>query len=78
MYVGMTDFNGVTLAHPAYPKMIGENMLEAKDAAGKPFIKEAIALCKTAGSGEIDMRWTHPQTKTLTDASGLFQACRRP
>lgn len=73
MYVVLTQFDGLTLAHSAYDKMPGKNMLEAKDAAGKTFLKEAISAAQSSGSGQVAMRWPHPQTKQITDATFFFK-----
>jgi len=69
LYVVMVQFDGTMVAHSANPKMPGKNMLEAKDAAGRPFVKEAIAAVKGPGSGEIPLRWGNPETKQIADAT---------
>lgn len=69
LYVVMVNFDGQMLAHSANDKMPGKNMIEAKDAAGKPFVKEAIAAVKGPGAAAIDMRWGNPQTKQIADAT---------
>lgn len=69
LYVVMVQFDGTMVAHSANPKMPGKNMLEAKDASGRPFVKEAIAAVKGPGSGEIPLRWGNPETKQIADAT---------
>ena len=69
LYVVMVQFDGTMIAHSANAKMPGKNMLEAKDASGRPFVKEAIAAVKGPGAGEIPLRWGNPETKQIADAT---------
>lgn len=69
LYVVAVQLDGTMLAHSANDKLPGKNMLEAKDAGGRPFVKDAINLVKTSGSGQIDMRWGNPATKQIADAT---------
>lgn len=71
LYIVVANFNGDMLAHSANDKIIGKNMLEAKDAAGKPFVKDAIAAVKGAGGAQFDIRWGNPTTKQIADATFL-------
>lgn len=72
LYIVVANFSGDMLAHSANDKIIGKNMLEAKDAAGKPFVKDAIAAVKGANGGaQFDIRWGNPQTKQIADATFL-------
>ncbi len=76
LYIVVANFNGDMLAHSANEKIVGKNMLEAKDAGGKPFVKDAIAGVKTSGGTQFDMRWANPVTKQIADAT--FLARRLP
>lgn len=69
LYVVAVQMDGTMLAHSANDKLPGKNMLEAKDAGGRTFVKDAIALVKTSGGGQIDMRWGNPVTKQIADAT---------
>jgi signal transduction histidine kinase len=69
LYVVVASFNGDMLAHSANEKMVGKNMLEAKDAAGKSFVKDAIAGVKGSGAAQFDIRWANPVTKQIADAT---------
>src|SRR5512143_214120 len=40
LYVFAYDLSGVVVAHPINPKLIGKNLLEVPDAAGKTFRKD--------------------------------------
>jgi cytochrome c len=45
-YVDVHDLNGVCLAHPISPEVVGTNRLEQKDLNGKYWIKDIIAATK--------------------------------
>jgi len=68
LYVVAVKFDGTMLAHSTNEKMIGKNLLEAKDAAGRLFVQENIANVKASGSSQIDLRWPNPDTKQIGDA----------
>lgn len=68
LYVVVVGFDGKMLAHSANAKMVGKNMLEAKDAGGKLFVKENIGAVKASGVSNIDMRWANPATNQIADA----------
>lgn len=69
LYVVVAQFDGTMVGHSANDKIVGKNMLEAKDAGGKPFVKETIAAVKASGSGQVEMRWGNPVTKQIADAT---------
>ncbi len=69
LYVVLIKFDGTILAHAVYEKLVGKNMLEAKDAGGKAFVAEALAAVKTKGLSQIDVRWANPDTKQIADAT---------
>ena len=48
--------------------MAGKNTAQAKDAAGKEFVKENLTALKSTGSSEITMRWANPDTNKIDDA----------
>jgi signal transduction histidine kinase len=64
-YVVLVGFDGHMFAHADNPKMTGKNMLEAKDASGKPFIHETIENVKAKGESLVDFRWTNPSTHKI-------------
>jgi cytochrome c len=70
-YVVLNDFNGTVLAHSANAKMAGKVMLEAKDAAGKPFVQQCVRNIKARGESLIDLKWGSPVTKRIADAQML-------
>src|ERR1700753_1860896 len=46
-YVDVHDLNGVCVAHPVSPDVVGQNRLEVKDMHGKQFIKEIVDAAKS-------------------------------
>lgn len=68
LYVVVARFDGHMIAHSANDKIVGKNMFEAKDAAGKPFVQENIASVKASGAAKVDLRWSNPETKKIADA----------
>jgi len=75
-YVVVADFKGNMLAHAANEKIVGKNMYEAKDAAGKPFVQEVISGVQAKGETNIEFRWANPTTKKIDD--GKMVAKRVP
>lgn len=67
-YVVLVDFKGNMLAHAQNVKMVGKNMFEVKDAAGKPFIQETIRNVKEGPESLVPLRWSNPVTKKIDDS----------
>ena len=59
-YLFVADMNGITLVNAAFSAEEGQNRLDFKDADGKPFIREIIAMLKKQDSGWIDYAWPKP------------------
>lgn len=73
-YVVVADFKGNILAHATNPKLAGKNMLEVKDAAGRPFVQETIQNVQAGPESLLELRWTNPNTKKIDN--GRFLARR--
>jgi len=71
MYVVVADFKGNLLAHSANEKLVGKNMYEAKDAAGKAFVQDVIKDVSATGDASVDLRWANPNTKKIDDGHML-------
>ncbi len=63
-YVFVSNFGGVTIAHPN-PDLIGKNNTDTRDVAGKYFSREIVAAAK-AGSGFVDYYWPKLGEKEAT------------
>ncbi len=59
-YVFLMDMDGNMLAHPMKASLIGKNMLETPDKAGKMFFKDFVAVAKDPGEGWVDYMWPKP------------------
>lgn len=50
LYIFATDFDGICLAHPMKPDLVGKDQKDLKDPNGVYFIRNMIAIAQT-GSG---------------------------
>jgi len=64
-YVFLVSTEGVVLAHPASPKMNGQNAMGWKDANGKLHVAEYVALGNEKGEGWVKYMWMVPETKQI-------------
>jgi cytochrome c len=69
LYVFAYDLNGVVVAHPINPKLIGKNLLDVPDAAGKTFRKDIAEVARTKGTGWVDYKYKNPSTNKIEDKS---------
>jgi signal transduction histidine kinase len=73
LYVVLVDPTGTVVGHAQNKAMIGKPMINVKDAAGKPFVKELMDLANTKGTGWVDYQWPNPQTKKVEQKSSYFK-----
>ena len=73
LYIYVIDPDGKILSHGADAKLIGVNLLDREDAAGKKFIKAIIDDTKINNKGAMDYKWTNPQTKKIEQKSTFFE-----
>jgi len=69
LYVFAYDLNGVVVAHPINPKLIGKNLIDVPDAAGKTFRKDIAEVARTKGTGWVDYKYKNPSTNKIEDKS---------
>lgn len=67
LYAFAYDLNGVMVAHPKNPKLVGKNLLDVPDANGKFFRREIVELAKTKGEGWVDYLYKNPTTMAMED-----------
>ncbi len=79
LYVFVQDMKGNMLSHGKNPGLIGKDLSHLKDADGKEFVAEMMALAASGKSGWVDYKWANPatrkiQTKTsyVEPVDGLF------
>jgi len=65
LYVFVYDLNGVVKAHGQNPKLVGKEMIQAKDPDGVLYVKERIALVKAKGKGWQDYKFSNPVSKKI-------------
>ncbi len=73
LYVFAYDLNGVVVAHPINPKLIGKNLIDVPDAAGKTFRRNIAELAKTKGTGWVDYKYKNPSTNKIEDKSTFLR-----
>jgi len=57
---------GNVLFHGANNKLIGKNLNKLKDTDGKLFVQEMVDTAAKKGSGWVDYKWPHPESKKIT------------
>ena len=62
LYVFAYDLQGVMLAHPKNPALIGQNLINVPDVEGKLFRKEIVEKAKSQGSAWVDYVYLNPET----------------
>ncbi len=73
LYVFAYDLNGVMLAHPKNPSLIGQNLINVPDTEGKLFRKEIVEKAKSQGSGWVDYVYLNPETNRQEHKTTYFQ-----
>jgi len=73
LYVFAYDLQGVMLAHPKNPSLIGQNLMKVPDTEGKLFRKEIVEKAKSQGSGWVDYVYLNPETNKQEHKTTYFQ-----
>jgi len=73
LYIYVIDINGDILAHGGDAKLIGQHMIDLKDADGEKFIKAIIDETNKKNKGSRDYKWTNPLTKKIEKKSTFFE-----
>jgi len=69
LYAVVYDVNGRNVAHGAFPAMVGKDLIDAKDGAGKLYVRERLEIIKNHGKGWQDYMFTNPVTKQMEPKS---------
>ena len=64
--VGQSIESGNIIYHGANKKLEGKNLTKVKDTDGKLFVKDMIDMAASNGTGWVDYKWPHPETKKIT------------
>ncbi|MBI2309152.1 MAG: cache domain-containing protein [Rhodocyclales bacterium] len=67
LYLFCYKLDGTNTCHGANKALIGKNLIDLQTADGQPLIKNMSGIASSKGSGWIEYRWPHPQTKKLED-----------
>ncbi len=65
LYIVVYDLNGKCLAHGANRKMIGRDLLDAKDPDGKPYMKERVELMKKSSTAWQEYKFRNPVSNKM-------------
>jgi signal transduction histidine kinase len=65
LYVVVYGLDGKVLAHGANEKLIGQNLMEAKDPDGKMFVKERTDMARAQPEFWQDYKFADPLTKKV-------------
>lgn len=66
-YVFAYNLEGIVIAHPKNPKLIGKNLLNVPDVDGKTFRQDIISIAKSKGSGWVDYKYKNPETQKIEE-----------
>ncbi len=59
-YVFVQKTDGTMIGHPYKPSLIGKNLIDTQDKAGKYFFGEFAKVASEKGSGWVDYMWPKP------------------
>lgn len=62
-YVFIIAADGEELVNPAFPRLVGRNVLDTKDSQGVYMVRDMIKLVKAKGAGWVSYLWPKPGTK---------------
>ena len=65
LYIVVYGLDGKVLAHGANEKLIGQNLIDAKDVDGKLFVKERTELGRAQASFWQDYKFVDPLSKKV-------------
>lgn len=65
LYPVVYDLHGKVLAHGQNARMVGKELLDLRDADGKPFIRERVELAASKASFWQDYSFVDPITKNI-------------
>jgi len=69
LYPVVYTLGGKVLAHGQNAKQVGKELIDFKDADGKPFVKERVELAQSKGKFWQDYKFTDPLTKKVMPKS---------
>ena len=74
LYVYVLDMNGQFLASGGSSSaLVGRDVSNMRDAAGKPFFREMIDTAKTKGAGTVEYRWLNRADRKIERKLTYYQ-----
>jgi signal transduction histidine kinase len=73
LYIAAYDLDGKCVAHGAKKDRVGKSFLDDKDADGKLFVKERVALAKKDGKGWQEYKFANPATGKVEAKVAYFE-----
>ena len=73
LYLIVTDLAGQRLAHGSNSRLIGRNIVEMPDAAGKNYGREIVDGARSAGAGWVDYVFADPLTGRQLPKRSYFE-----
>ncbi|HIJ87464.1 MAG TPA: cache type 2 domain-containing protein [Desulfuromonadales bacterium] len=73
LYVFAYDLQGVMVAHPKNPTLIGKNLIDVPDNDGKLFRRDIVEKAKSKGSGWVDYMYLNPETNEVEHKTTYLQ-----
>jgi methyl-accepting chemotaxis protein len=61
-YLSVFDFNGLRQANGMEPWKRGEDIIDVRDADGKPYVHYIVTRAKNKGFGWVQYKWRNPMT----------------
>ena len=73
-YLFVLDQKGTMLAsNGASRALVGLNVIDLKDAAGKPFIRQIIEGARATDSGQVEYHWLNPVDNKVENKTSLYR-----
>jgi len=59
-YFWINDLTPTMIMHPIKPELVGKNVADLRDPAGKQFMIEMLKVCREKGEGSVEYSWPKP------------------
>ncbi|MDP8269310.1 MAG: cache domain-containing protein [Candidatus Tenebribacter davisii] len=65
LYLFVFDMDGNVLSHGAEKELIGKNLIDLKDSAGKYFVKDFLKLMRNSENGWVEYYWRNYENQKV-------------
>jgi len=73
-YASLTKVDGVVLGHGKFPYLVSKNLIDVKDAEGKPFLRTGLNDVAKKGKASCAYKWQDPKTKKIETRNMMAEA----